>query len=129
LSHVFVKARLVFAIGLLDVLFSYSPPPPSKLPIPLLPTLGNPTIPVYHVTLPPLPPAVLECTESFIYVCGAGTGSVVDHWSAEVGQNCVRAEHSKLCLDSHSNCLGLGQGISVSFGYCDFFGHPIAHFE
>jgi hypothetical protein len=53
---------------------------------------------------------------------------------AEVGRNCVQAAHSKFCSDSHSNCLGLGQpssnsGISVSFGYCDFFGLIIAPFE
>jgi hypothetical protein len=46
--------------------------------------------------------AVLECTRSFILVCGCRIRSFVAQQSAEVGGNSVQAAHSKFCLDSYS---------------------------
>jgi hypothetical protein len=55
------------------------------VPIPLLPISCNPTIPfVPRDLLPPLS-TVLECTRSFVLVCGPRSRFFVAQQSAEVG--------------------------------------------
>jgi hypothetical protein len=93
-------------------------PIPPELPIPQLPILCNPTIPVYHMTIPPSSSYSRMYRELHL---GMRPVSIVGQRSTEPDSNRVQAAHSKFCSDSDSDCTRQWQFCKDESYFCQFF--------